>query len=81
MTAIHRQNGELFVGCKEREFYVNCTKDTSKVQYTQTPHNISQYLRQELWCRFSYSFRLSRAKAPELETTGGTLSSIRVYIL
>ena len=75
MTALYQQNGELFVGC--RAFYVNCTiciQHNSKVQYTQTPHNISQFCRQDLWCRFPYSFRLSRAKGPRIhDDRGGTL--------
>ena len=67
MKALYGQNGELFVGCVEifflcKQYIVQCSQHTSKVQYPQTPHNISQYCRQNLWCRFPYSFRLSRAK-------------------
>ena len=86
MTALYRQNGELFEWCREflgKLCIYNVHNLFVKYSTHKHPHKISQYCRKELWCRFPYSFRLSSAKGNLIndDRGTGTFSSTGVYIL
>ena len=62
-------------------YSVQCTQDTSKVVHTQPLKYLSMLL-QELWCRFPYSFRLSRVYGAEINEDGRLLRILYgLYIL